>query len=54
MSKPFKILLVLFVSFISVALVLGTYADMRGGSDKTQESIDSIDASLERLDNFKE
>lgn len=54
MSKPFKILLIFVAVLISIGLVRGTYMDARGGSDKTQEGIDSIDAGLERLDNFKD
>jgi hypothetical protein len=54
MSKPFKILLVAVAVLLSVGLVRGTLLEMRGGSGKTQEGIDSIDAGLERLDNFKD
>jgi hypothetical protein len=53
MSKPFKILLVLFVSFISVALVLGTYADIRGGSEKTDEGIRAVEEASRELDKFQ-
>jgi hypothetical protein len=54
MSKPFKILLVAVAVLLSVGLVRGTLLEMRGGSGKTQEGIDSIDAGLERLDKIKE
>jgi hypothetical protein len=54
MSKPFKILLVAVAVLLSVGLVRGTFLEMRGGSDKTQQGIDAIDEAIKELDNFKD
>jgi len=54
MSKPFKIFLVVLAILFSAGLVRGTFLEMRGGSDKTQQSIDAIDEAIKELDNFKD
>lgn len=53
MSKPFKIVLIVVALLVLLGIAYGAYVDGRGGSDKTREGIDSIDAELERLENFK-
>lgn len=53
MSKPFKILLIAVAVLLSFGLVRGTFLEMQGGTEKTDEGINAIDEAMRELDNFK-